>query len=133
MLAWDGDELPQEVLNLARRVARWKRGRIGRARMPEELWAETLDLACEWGPYRAAQFLRLSYSTVKRRLDACETDPVPVDPPGPAFVEFLAPSVAGQAVGCVLELEGSGGSQIRVEVKAISAQDLLTVLRGLAA
>jgi len=26
MLAWDGDELPREVLNLARRVAHWKCG-----------------------------------------------------------------------------------------------------------
>ncbi len=62
MLAWGGDELPREVLNLSRRVARWKRGRIGRARRPEDLWAAALDLAREWGPYQAAQVLGLSYS-----------------------------------------------------------------------
>ena len=61
MLAWDGDELPQEVLDLARRMARWKRGRIGRARMLEDLSVGALDLTCEWGPYRAAQVLGLSF------------------------------------------------------------------------
>jgi hypothetical protein len=38
MLAWDGDEFPREVLNLARRVAHWKRGQGGRATATTSGW-----------------------------------------------------------------------------------------------
>jgi len=55
MLAWEDSRLPQDVEDLARRVDRWRRKRVGRARMPETLWAEALEVAAEWGPYQAAQ------------------------------------------------------------------------------
>ena len=133
MLAWDRHELPREVWELARRVSRWQRRRVGRARMPEDLWEAALDLACEWGPYRTAHALGLSYSTLKRRLESREPESEAEEAAGPAFVEVLSPLVAGRTMGCVLELEGSGGIRIRVEVKDLATQDLVALLRGLAA
>ena len=133
MLAWDRHELPREVWELARRVSRWQRRRVGRARMPEDLWEAALDLACEWGPYRTAHALGLSYSTLKRRLESREPELEAEEAAGPAFVEVLSPLVAGRTMGCVLELEGSGGIRIRVEVKDLATQDLVALLRGLAA
>ena len=55
------------------------------------------------------------------------------DAAGPAFVEVLSPMLGGRSMGCVLELERPGGSRVRVEGKDISAQDLVTLVRGLAA
>ena len=132
MLAWEDDALAQEVRDLARRVSRWQRRRVGRARMPEDLWEAALDVACEWGPYRAAQVLGLSYSTVKRRLETRELGPGAEEAEGPAFVEVLSPLMAGQGVSCVLELEAASGTRVRVEVKEIPTRELLSLLRGLA-
>lgn len=133
MVIWEEDELAQEVRDLARRVSRWQRRRVGRARMPEPLWEAVLDVACEWGPYRAAQILGLSYSTVKRRLEAREPGREAEEAEGPAFIEVLSPMLAGQGVSCVLELEAASGTRVRVEVKEIPTRELLSLLRGLAA
>jgi len=67
MLVWEDSRFPQDVQDLARRVERWRRKRVGRARMPERLWAEALELASEWGPYQAAQVLGLCYSVIAAR------------------------------------------------------------------
>lgn len=129
MLAWEDSRLPQDVEDLARRVDRWRRKRVGRARMPETLWAEALEVAAEWGPYQAAQVLGLCYSTVKRRLEA--QGPLPADMPQesatPAFIELLNPMKAGQVAGCVLEVQTPGGNHLRLEMKEVSAPDLLTI------
>ena len=135
MLAWEDSRFPQDVEDLARRVDRWRRKRVGRARMPENLWAGALEVASEWGPYRAAQVLGLCYSTVKRRLEA--QGPPPADIPeasaAPAFIEILNPMKGGQVAGCVLEVQTASGNRLRLEMKEVSAPDLLTVLRGLVA
>jgi len=49
----------------------------------------------------------------------------------PAFIEILNPMKAGQVAGCVLEVQTSSGNHLRLEMKEVSAPDLLTVLRGL--
>lgn len=135
MLVWEDGRFPQDVQDLARRVDRWRRKRVGRARMPESLWTEALEVASEWGPYQAAQVLGLCYSTVKRRLEA--QGPLPADlteaSAAPAFIEILNPMKGGQVAGCVLEVQTSGGNHLRLEMKEVSAPDLLTLLRGLAA
>lgn len=135
MLVWEDSRFPQDVEGLARRVDRWRRKRVGRARMPESLWAEALEVASEWGPYRTAQVLGLCYSTVKRRLEA--QGPLPADIPeasaAPAFIEILNPMKVGQVAGCVLEVQTTSGNRLRLEMKEVSAPDLLTVLRGLVA
>lgn len=99
----------------------------------EDLWEAALNLACEWGPYRAAQVLGLSYSTVKRRPEAREPELTAEDSTGPAFVEVLSPMMAGQGIACVLEVEAASGTRVRVEVKDIPTRELLALLRGLAA
>ena len=39
----------------------------------------------------------------------------------------------GQVAGCVLEVQTASGNRLRLEMKEVSAPDLLTVLRGLVA
>jgi hypothetical protein len=103
--------------------------------MPENLWTEALEVASEWGPHQAAQVLGLCYSTVKRRLEA--QGPLPADSPEasavPAFIELLNPMKGGQVAGCILEVQTPSGNHLRLEIKEVSAPDLLTVLRGLVA
>lgn len=133
MLSWEDGGLPHEVQALVTRVARWRRQRVGRAHMPEDLWGEAMILASSVGAYRTAQVLGLSYSTVKRRLDAREASRVRADdePVCPAFLEVLAPLAGGQVAECILEVESHGGQRLRVEMKGISSQCLVAVLQGL--
>ena len=51
----------------------------------------------------------------------------------PGIIEILNPMKGGQVAGCVLEVQTSGGNHLRLEMKEVSAPDLLTLLRGLAA
>lgn len=128
-----GEEITPEIQELAQRIARWQRRRVGRKRMPEDLWERTLELASRWGAHRAARFLGLSTSTVNRRLQVkAARDPFE-EGPAPEFIELFAPVLGGRVAGCVLELDTSSGTHLRVQMPEITPQDLLTVLRGLVA
>jgi len=117
---------------LQRRIARWQSTRAGRARMPEHLWEEALDLAEDVGAYRAAADLGLCYSTLRRRLDDRQQEPtVPVEPP--AFVEWFTQAANGAVAECVLEVESRGGTRLRLEMKGVQPQSLAAMLRELVA
>ncbi len=134
MQACSGEEITPELQDLAQRVARWQRRRVGRERMPEELWEKTLAVASRWGAYRTARFLGLCSSTVRRRLEAQGSrGAASEEGPFPEFVELFTPALGGRVAGCVLNLQTSGGTHLRVEVQEITPQGLLTVLRGLVA
>lgn len=120
------------VRALRRRISRWQGTRLGRARMPEELWQEALGYAEEVGAFRAAHDLGLSYSTLKRRLEARSTEPVP-SPEGPAFVEWFTPVGSGTVAECILEVESHGGTRLRLEMKGVPPQGLAAMLRELVA
>jgi hypothetical protein len=118
--------------SLQRRIARWRSTREGRARMPDPLWEEALDLAEDVGAYRAAADLGLCYSTLRRRLDSRQQEPtVPVEPP--AFVEWFTQAVNGAVAECVLEVESRGGTRLRLEMKGVQPQSLAAMLRELVA
>lgn len=127
------EHLVLSVRSLQRRIARWQRARVGRARMPERLWREVLDLAEEIGPYRAASDLGLSYPTLKRRFDARHQDGAGESAELPAFIEWLAPGGGETVAECVLEMVSRGGTRLRLEMKGIPTQGLTTMLRELVA
>ena len=55
---------------MQRKIERWRQRRRPRARIPEELWREAAELACEYGINRTAKALRLDYNSLKKRLPA---------------------------------------------------------------
>ena len=120
------------IRSLRRRISRWQSTRVGRARMPEELWNDALGLAEEVGAYRAAIELGLSYPTLRRRLDARHADPL-ASPEVPAFVEWFTPVGSGTVAECVLEVESHGGTRLRLEMKGVPPQGLAAMLRELVA
>lgn len=134
MQACGGEKSAPEVQDLAQRVALWQRRRVGLERMPEELWEKTLEVASSWGAYRTARFLGLSPSSVRRRLEARASRNLDqVEGTGPEFIELFTPALGARVAGCVLDLETSGGTHLRVELQEITPEGLLTVLRGLVA
>lgn len=54
----------------ARRIAKWRKTRRGRARMPEELWREAVTLARAHGMMPTVRALQLDYGRLKKRVVA---------------------------------------------------------------
>ena len=61
--------LPKKVKKLRTRIERWRRTRLKRSAMPEELWVEAALLARTHGTYRISSDLRLNYENLKKRVD----------------------------------------------------------------
>lgn len=127
------EDITPDVQELAQRIARWQRRRVGRERMPEDLWEKSLELALRWGAYRAARFLGLCTSTVNRRLQVQASRKLSQEGAAPEFIELFTPVTSGRVAGCILDLDTSSGTHLRVQMPDITPQDLLMVLRGLVA
>jgi hypothetical protein len=54
-------DFPAAFSSVQRKIAHWREGRRGRARIPEELWREAAELASAHGINRTARALRLDY------------------------------------------------------------------------
>ena len=54
----------------ARRIAKWRKTRRGRAQMPEELWREAVTLARAHGMMPTVRALQLDYGRLKKRAVA---------------------------------------------------------------
>jgi hypothetical protein len=53
----DKAEWPAEVMDLRGRIEGWRVSRVGRARMPEELWTEAATWARRYGACRISRGL----------------------------------------------------------------------------
>ncbi len=111
-----------QVAAVRRRIERWRWTRVGRARMPRELWAAAVELGRAHGAYRIARALGVNDQTLKDRL---EEDPQAGDDGRAAasgFVELgtmLPPTTAAQSV---VELSDSTGRKLVIRLS--SAPDL---------
>jgi hypothetical protein len=93
-------------------------------RIPETLWNAAAKMAAEHGLNRTARLLKLDYYSLKRRLDGAS---------GPTesstFVELPSSSLA-IASECVIELEDTTGSRMRVHLKGPNLPDVLALSRS---
>ena len=114
MLREDGAITPSsqdDVLELQRRVAAWRRTRRQRTRMPEALWNSATVLARSRGVNPVARALRLDYYSLKRRV--CGTE----GKQGQQFVEFTLDSTKSgspHSTSCSVEMERPDGARMRV-------------------
>src|SRR5207247_9292697 len=58
-----------EIEQISRKIEQWRKTRLRRTRMPDELWDAAVALAREHGVYATARDLRISYDGLKSRLD----------------------------------------------------------------
>lgn len=101
--------------------------------MPEHLWDDALAVAEDIGTYAAAVELGLSYSTLRRRLQARHQEPTTARAETPGFVEWFAPVGGGAVAECVLEMESRSGTRLRLELKGAPPQGLGAMIRELVA
>lgn len=106
-----------DLQTLSERLERWRQQREGGgARLPQELWDDAVRVARVQGIHPTAKALRFNYYDLKKRVERAESE-TGEDKKG-AFVEVQMSEVgAGVADSkMVVELVGSGGARMRIEV-----------------
>jgi len=109
------------------RFEEWRRGRHGRAAIPDELWSAAIGLACKDGVNRTAAALHLDSGKLKRRM--VEAGAMVRKPVAPAFMELMAPG-GGKLAEYTIELEGQHG-KLRIHCKGATVADLADLGRAL--
>ena len=113
--------IPEPIAQLQRQLDQFRSTQPRRTKLPESLWQAAVELARQHGVYSVAHPLRLDkrIGGVPRRRKATK----------PAFVELIAPDRA-PLEECVIELESSGGSKMRIQWKTTAPPDWTSLLRA---
>ena len=119
--------IPEPIVQLQRELEQFRGSHPPRTRLPESLWLSAVELARQHGLYLVAHPLRLDYVQLKKRLGGVVKAPRKVA--APAFVELIA-SHAVSLSECVIEIESSIGSKMRIHWKCSSISDWVSLLRA---
>jgi hypothetical protein len=119
--------IPGPIEQLQRQLDEFRSTQPHRTKLPETLWQAAVELARLHGVYSVAHPLRLDYVGLKKRLDGV-SDPKK-KAAKPAFVELIADHSATMA-DCVIEFESSIGSKMRIQWKASTAPDWISLFRA---
>ena len=109
------------------RFGQWRQNRLGKARIPDELWTAAMEVARREGVNRTAAVLHLDGGKLKRRMVAANMVSERAIPP--AFVELFAPQTVAVPEYTV-ELEGRR-AKLRIHLKGATASDLTSLSRTL--
>ena len=115
--------IPEAIVQLQRQFDQFRSTQPVRTKLPEPLWQAAVELARQHGIYPVAHPLRLDYMGLKKRLGG-----IPVlrrKATKPAFVELIAPQEE-----CVIEFEAPSGNKMRVQWKASTPRDWVSLLRA---
>ena len=105
-----------------RRVERWRsRGGGKGTRMPEDLWQAAAEVARVEGLYSTSRALRVEYSRLKQRV----TSTVATSTKSSSFVELGMSQLCGACSKTVVEICGSEGDRMRVEVTGTPTVDIV--------
>ncbi len=110
------------------RFEQWRKTRLRKTAIPDELWSMAIAVARREGVNPTAQQLHLDGGKLKRLLVAAENGQRQRRRQ-PGFVELIAP-VPTAAPGCVIEFESAGGSKMRIHWKMASPPDWTGLLRA---
>jgi hypothetical protein len=96
-------------------------------RLPDSVWQAAVELAREHGVYSVAHHLRLDYAGLKKRLGGVSHRRRKARKP--TFVELIATPSAMQGE-CLIEFESLRGGKVRIQWKAASSPDWMSLLRA---
>src|SRR5947207_11594655 len=115
--------IPEPVAQLQRQLEQFRSAQPRRTKLPEALWQAAVELARQHGVYPVAHPLRLDYMGLKKRLGGSPTFRRKATKP--AFVELIAPQEE-----CVIEFESPRGTKMRIQWKASTPHDWVSLLRA---
>jgi hypothetical protein len=111
------------------RVEQWRAHREGgRSMVPEDLWGAAVEMARVQGVHATSKALRFNYYSLKDRLDRADGMALTRSRPDreASFVEVQMPSPAAAGdTKTVVELVGSGGARMRIDVTGTSGVDVV--------
>jgi hypothetical protein len=119
--------IPGPIEQLQRQLDEFRSTQPHRTKLPETLWQAAVELARQHGVYSVAHPLRLDYTGLKKRLNGVPDAQKKATKP--AFVELVAAQPATMA-DCVIELESSVGSKMRIQWKASAPPDWISLFRA---
>ena len=117
-------DFPAALSPAQRKIERWRERHRPRARIPEELWHEAVELACAYGIHRTAKALRLGYYSLKKRVAAAAR-------PGeraPEFVELLSGGMSGPRCECLIEVDEANGAKMRIRLQGGDLPDVAALV-----
>jgi hypothetical protein len=121
--------IPEPIIQLQRQLDQFRSLQPHRTRLPEALWQAAVELARHHGLHAVAHPLRLDYMGLKRRLAGGAEVRKKKKSASPGFVELMAAQPATMA-DCVIEFESSVGSKMRIQWKASTAPDWISLFRA---
>jgi hypothetical protein len=104
--------VPAAMVSLREKVQAWRAKKKHR-RMPEELWAEAVRLAREYGVHPVSKNVEVSYTRLKKLVDGKNEKCLARQSP-PKFVQ-LSPTRSGSASGTRVEINRPDGCRLLVE------------------
>jgi hypothetical protein len=119
--------IPEPIAQLQLQLDQIRTGQPREKRLPDSVWQAAVELAREHGVYCVARHLRLDYTGLKRRLGGVSHGPR--EARKPTFVELIATPSAMQRE-CLIEFESLRGGKVRIQWKAASSPDWMTLLRA---
>jgi len=119
--------IPEGIIQLQRQLEQFRSTHPLRTKLPAVIWQAAVELARQHGVNSVAYPLRLDYAGLKRRLGG--TSGIRRRKAKPAFVELVA-AAPSRPEECVIELESSGGSKMRIQWKTEGAPDWTSLLRA---
>ena len=119
-------DIPTPLARGRDRFEAWRRRRKEGTRIPNKLWSLAVKLVDIHGLNRTASVLGLDYYSLKKRVEARNSDSTSVPP---AFIELSPPSLAASGE-CVVEFEDGAGASIRIHLRGCDAPDLVALGRS---
>jgi len=124
MRAYQGVELPRDLLQARGRFEAWRSRCRGRGRIPQELWELAVQLVGRHGVSRTASVLRLDYYSLKKHAEMVDREP---RAPSSTFLELPSPLPLGKQ--CLFELDNRSGVTLRVQLVGYDTADLEALAR----
>ena len=125
-------ELPTEVGEMRCEIEKWRQNRQKRSPMPARLWSAAAALARVHGVYRISQALRLSYESLKNRVERLDRNQGESRAELSGFVEVGTMDFLHSAEGGSVEVEvfGRGGERMVIRAQGCTEVDVVSMVNG---
>jgi hypothetical protein len=116
---------------LATRFEEWRNNPKKSKRIPQKLWQAAVDLSKEYSINYVSKALRLSYTDLKKRVEAENKEDLPLikRQPDMKFIE-LGPEKPSSIPQCTIEMENGSGAKMKIHLHGGTDPDLYELSRA---
>ena len=116
--------MEHEIEKLKHQLDEWRATHKAPTPFPVKFWTKAVSIAEQHGACATAKALLIDYSTLRRKIK--EANPtIKAD-----FVELFQPMQTQCSVlDCVIEIQSSRGSRLRLEANSLPVSELVAIVR----